>query len=135
MTRIVELLIAINALAGIAAFLGLRRVVRSRIFRQDRVDPAEPREPTRPTSSRALKLLGAKPVERASEGPRFTERVYIRFRNGRGRTDVITGVSEADARDEAAAHAEAMEAKEDVESAIPLEADAPDGPLHWRTTS
>ena len=36
MTRIVELLIAINALAGIAAFLGVRRLVRSKLFRRRR---------------------------------------------------------------------------------------------------
>lgn len=133
MTRIVELLIAINAIAGIAAFLGLRRVVRSRVFRQDRDRPAQRREPARPTSSRALKLLGAKPVEQSTAAPLFSERVYIRFRNGRGRTEVITGVSEADAREEATAHAEAMKGRDDVETAFPLEPDDPDGPAQWRT--
>lgn len=134
MTRIVELLIAINALAGIAAFLGLRRVVRSRVFRQDKARPEQQGEPPRPTSSLALKLLRAKPVEKSTDAPLHTERVYIRFRNGRGRTDAITGVSEADARDEAAAHAEAMKSRDDVESAFRLEADEPDGPAQWRTT-
>jgi len=133
-TRIVEVLIAINALAGIAAFLGLRRVVKSRVFRHDKARPEQQREPVRPTSSLALKMLRAKPVEQSTEAPLFTERVYIRFRNGRGRTDVITGVSEADARDEATAHAEAMKSQDDVESAFRLEPEEPDGPAQWRTT-
>ena len=133
MTRIVEILIAVNALAGIAAFLGLRHVVRNRIFRRDKAHPDVRIQPTRPTSSRALKLLGAKPVEEPVTDL-FSERVYIRFTNGRGRTDVVTGVSEDDARKEAEAHAEAMASQADVESAIVLEEDQPDGPAHWRTT-
>lgn len=133
MTRIVELLIAINALAGIAAFLGLRHVVRKRLFRRDKARPDERIEPTRPTSNLTLKLLRAKPVE-GSVTDLFSERVYVRFRNGRGRTDVVTGVSESDARQEAEAHAEAMRSQGDVESAIVLEADQPDGPARWRTT-
>jgi len=134
MTRIVEVLIAINALAGIAAFLGLRRVVRSRVFRRDQARPEQRTAPARPTSSRALKLLGAKPVDTPTTSPVFAERVYVRFHDGRGRTDRIIGVSEADARDEAIAHARAMMNLEDVESAFRLESDAPDGPRQWRTT-
>jgi hypothetical protein len=132
MTRIVELLIAINAIAGIAAFLGLRRVVRARLFRRDQARPEAPMHPVRPTSSRALKLLGAKPVEMSSS--QFSERVYIRFRDGHGRTDVITGVSEEDAREEAEAYARAMNERDEVESALVLEQDAPDGPAVWRTS-
>jgi hypothetical protein len=132
MTRIVELLIAINAIAGIAAFLGLRRVVRARLFRRDAPRAAERSDPVRPTSSRALKLLGAKPIAGARSP--FSERVYVRFRDGRGRTEVISGVSEENARAEAAAHARALTEREDVESALVLDRDAPDGPDVWRTS-
>jgi hypothetical protein len=134
MTRIVELLIAINALAGIAAFLGLRHVVRNKLFRRDKDRPDERIEPARPTSSLALKLLRAKPVEELPAADGFTERVYIRFRNGRGRTDVVSGVSEQDARAEAEAYAGNMRRRRDVENAIVLEQDQPDGPPRWRTT-
>ena len=135
MTRIVELLIAINALAGIAAFLGLRHVVRNKIFQRDKEHPDERVEPTRPTSSLALKLLRAKPVDELPASPDgFHERVYIRFRNGRGRTDVVSGVSEADAREEAEAYAAKMKSRRDVDNAIVLEQDQPDGPPRWRTT-
>jgi hypothetical protein len=133
MTRIVEILIAVNALAGIAAFLGLRHIVRRRLFRRDKANPSVRIEPDRPTSSLALRMLRAKPVEEEVTDL-FSERVYVRFRNGRGRTDVVTGVSEADARQEAEAHVEAMKGRDDVESAILLEADQPDGPAVWRTT-
>jgi hypothetical protein len=34
MTRIVELLVAVNALAGIAVFLGIRSIIRRRLFRR-----------------------------------------------------------------------------------------------------
>jgi hypothetical protein len=135
MTRIVELLVAINALAGIAAFLGLRHVVRNKVFRRDKERPDEVIEPAKPTSNLALKLLRAKPVEElptSSDG--FTERVYIRFRNGRGRTDVVSGVSEDDAREEAEAYAGTMKRRRDVENAIVLAHDQPDGPPRWRTT-
>lgn len=134
MTRIVELLIAINALAGIAAFLGLRHVVRNKVFRRDKERPEERIEPTRPTSSLALKLLRAKPVDELPASDGFGERVYIRFRNGRGRTDVVTGVSEEDAREEAESYAGKMRRRRDVENAIVLAADQPDGPPRWRTT-
>jgi hypothetical protein len=134
MTRIVELLIAINALAGIAAFLGLRHVVRNKVFRRDKKRPDEVIEPARPTSSLALKILRAKPVEELPAADGFSERVYIRFRNGRGRTDVVNGVSEDDARAEAEAYAAKLKRRRDVENAMVLDKDQPDGPPRWRTT-
>jgi hypothetical protein len=59
-------------------------------------------------------------------------RVYVRFRDGRGRTDVVKAPTEVEARIEADSHARGLRERPDVENAFRLDSDEPDGPERWR---
>jgi hypothetical protein len=52
-----------------------------------------------------------------------TERVYVRFRNGTARTDVVHGPTPLIARLEAYSHADGLRERPDVENAFRLDAD------------